>query len=196
MKTLLLVFLSVAVLSCSSTPTAPEVSYPDKATALINYINQVRANPPAYSKALQFDLSGMPSMAAMKENAILTSVARDRAVDMANNGYSDSTSPKNFNQSGIDYLLDRAGYTADDYTGNVHWCQTGTFGEVIQIGGGDDYITPEVVVKTICAQEKEGKIFGYLDNIRYQDIGIGIAKATQADKSVRWYYCIITAKRK
>ena len=71
------------------------------------YLNKIRANPPAYSKAMGVDLSKVSKRPTLKWNDTLAKIARTKAMDMVNRNYTGHITPEGY---GINYMMDSAGY--------------------------------------------------------------------------------------
>lgn len=72
-----------------------------------DYLNQVRANPAAFSEEIGIDLSSVQSQKALTWNEILAKVAQEKAKDMATRDYFSHTNPEG---NGINILIFNAGY--------------------------------------------------------------------------------------
>ena len=84
------IVLSAALLACSllvAVPAPGEDGKPDldrdEAKKAFEYLNQIRANPPAFSKDIGADLKDVKARPALKWNATLVKVAEEKAADMA-----------------------------------------------------------------------------------------------------------------
>ncbi|MBO4333361.1 MAG: CAP domain-containing protein [Paludibacteraceae bacterium] len=71
------------------------------------YLNEMRSNPPAYSKIVDFDLSEVQVRDSLSWDTILAAVAQTKANDMANRNYFGHVNPEGY---GINFYIVDAGY--------------------------------------------------------------------------------------
>lgn len=82
----------------------------DDAKKAADFLNQVRANPSAYSSDFGVNLSDAEVMPALVWNDVLAKVAMQKAKDMATREYFDHVTPEG---DGINIMIHEAGYTLE-----------------------------------------------------------------------------------
>ncbi|MCG8573873.1 MAG: CAP domain-containing protein, partial [Flavobacteriales bacterium] len=79
----------------------------DEAQKAFEYLNEMRANPAAYSDEVGIKLSAYEKRPALVWNPILAEVAEKKAADMANRNYFSHQTPEG---EGINVMIHDAGY--------------------------------------------------------------------------------------
>lgn len=160
----------------------------DEAKKAFEYLNQVRANPPAHSPEIGVDLSAVKPIKALKWNAILAKVAEEKAADMAKRDYFSHTTPEGL---GINYLMNQAGYKLPPALLKT---KDANFFESIAAGKKSG---KEIIQMLILDKDTPG--FGHRKHLLGMekfyadctDMGVGIASNPQS--KFKTYACIIVA---
>jgi uncharacterized protein YkwD len=197
-----LLVLAVCVLAgglvlCSVTP--PVQAAPGGQATLDNaeaaraftFLNQVRANPAAYSSAFGVDLSGIGPRPQLTWNKNLAQAAQNRALDMAQRNYFSHTTPEGL---GINVLINRAGYTLP-----AAWLQPPSLNYFESIDGGapsgKDAIRLLIVDQGVPDLGHRKHLLGltpfWADCL---DAGIGFAR--NPNSTFGTYVCVIIAKHR
>lgn len=178
--------------SCSSDDESDEVyNTPAEAKKAASLINDVRANPSAYSSQMGVDLSGVKVRPALNWNDALAKVAQAKAVDMADNNYFSHT---DLNGYGVNYFMHEAGY---DMPAAWYSNKANNYFENIAAGNA----TAEAMVKQLIYDSgsdnssagHRSSLLGISDwNSSCIDIGIGYAY--NANSTYKYYWSVIIAK--
>lgn len=170
-----------------------------EARLAFEYLNRVRANPPAFSAECNFNLTGVAVRPALTYNTILERVAREKATDMATRGYFSHQDPDG---KGVDhkivgygYPLDSENYLIDNSTCNYESLQSaGTSGGTSSLTG----------VKAIQGLIWDGGLSdgGHREHLlgigmrsTLDECGVGFVRAKEGTM-FKNYTCVIIAKRK
>ena len=191
---LLLAGLILSVLSCCATDdeeTDNDASVKTQALEACSLINEVRANPSAYSSQMGVDLSEISSRPALTWNSSLAKVAQEKAEDMANNNYFSHT---DLNGYGINYYIHKAGYEIPE-----SWYSTTSSNYFENIAAGNssaDAMVKQLIYDSGADNSSAGhrsSLLGISDwNSNCTDIGIGYAY--NADSQYKYYWSVIIAK--
>ncbi len=163
----------------------------DEARKAFDYLNQVRKAPAKFSKEIGVDLSDIKPRAALKWNDVLTKVAEEKALDMANRGYFSHETPEGL---AINRQIHEAGYRLPK-----DWVKDKkqNFFESISAGKntGVEAIRQLLVDQDVPEAPHRRHLLGVTDfYAQCTDIGIGFARQPQS--KYRTYMSIIIARKK
>jgi uncharacterized protein YkwD len=167
---------------------------PDRAAAKkgFEYLQKIRANPPAYSKEIGANLNKIKPALPIKWNKTLAQVAEAKAMDMAKRNYFDHVNPEG---EGINILIHRAGYILPE-----KWIADKKSNYFESLSAGRESII-EAIQDLIL--DKSDPDLGHrkhllgIDPFQHNmtDCGIGFVVAG-ANAAYQTYCCIILAKQK
>ena len=161
----------------------------DEAQKAFEYLNEMRANPAAYSDEVGIKLSAYEKRPALVWNPILAEVAEKKAADMANRNYFSHQTPEG---EGINVMIHDAGYELKE---KWYSDKSKNYFESIQAGISNGV---EVIRNLVLdAHDKKGghrnHLLGDGDwNKGLVDIGIGMAYSSESKYGT--YASIIIAK--
>ena len=154
-----------------------------------DYINQIRANPSAFSEEIGDDLSYIVAKKALNWDDNLAKAAQSKAEEMANNNYFSHT---DINGNGINIRIHEAGYEIPE-----SWYADKTLGYFENIAAGT--ATGVATVKMLILDknsEQKGHRNSLLGNGEFyeKNVDIGIGYAYNGNSTYKHYWSIIVAR--
>lgn len=155
----------------------------------LDFLNNVRANPNAYSNEIEVSLIDIEPMHPLKWNVNLAAAAQRKAQDMADRNYFAHVDPDGY---GMNYFIQKAGYQlisdflVEKASNNFESLSAGS----------------ETLKKSIIALIKDEGVVGYghrkhllaIDNFWKPCYDIGIGWGYNANSTYKTYCCVLIAK--
>lgn len=170
-----------------------------EAQAALEYLNKIRANPAAFSRALGVNLNRVKPRPALVMNAALMKAAQAKAEDMSRRRYFDHVDPDG---RGMNIRMYEAGYPLDK-----SWTKpkSENFFESIHMAAGNDVADQRGVesIKDLVIDEGVDPP-GHRQHLLGMeafwagctDFGIGISLRPDADYGYEVNVCVLIAKTK
>lgn len=162
----------------------------EEAKKAFERINQMRADPKAYSKELKISLGNVKPQKALRWNDTLALVAEQRALDMAKRNYFSHVDPSGY---AVNYYINKAGYTL-----NSKWIKNKRENdfESLQAGAAsaEEAVKNLIIDQGVSGYGHRKHLLGVGEwNASLVDIGIGFVRAGDKTKFTT-YTCVIIAK--
>ncbi len=162
----------------------------DEAEKAFNYLNRVRANPAAFSKEINVDLTAYEPRSKLVWNDTLAFVAQNKAVDMAKKDYFSHITPEG---KGINLMIAESGYPL-----KKKWLSNDARNVFVSLASG--YVDGISVIKGLIKDEgvsdaghRRHLLGAGQWNASLNECGIGFAVNPEAYYGS--YICIIIAKK-
>lgn len=183
MKSLIVILLFFPLLGWTQSPEIKEA---------VDYLNNMRANPSAFSKDVGLSLEGIASRHALKWNATLAQVAQTKAEDMAKKNYFSHVDPKGY---GMNYYVNKAGYRLPDFwlkDVKKNFCESIAAGSDSPLDGIIQLINDDDVKQHDKAGHRVA-LLGISDFCK-DNVDIGIGWATSTKSKYKSYMVVIITK--
>ncbi len=155
------------------------------------YLNQIRANPSAFSEEIGVDLSAINAIHALEWNDQLYKAAQHKAEDMATRNYFAHVDPDGY---GMNYYINQAGYTLiASFLSSNHL----NYFESIAAGNKTGKATIKQLLYDKGAKDDDAghrkHLLGY-DEFWSDCYDIGIGMAQDPNSQYKYYWSVIIAK--
>lgn len=201
-------FLTAALASCDLIEDLEEEEEPETETpggeindqekaAAVAYLNEVRADPDAFSEEIGVDLSYVEPKPALKWDRTIAEVAQAKADDMFDRDYFDHVDPDG---NGINIKLYEAGYPLEEWHIEP---RSNNFFESLgyQWASRPTQTTATDMIKLLILDEgwdppgHRNHLLGIDDFSKDNtEIGIGIAKGKKDDGKYYYYIAVVIAR--
>jgi len=176
-------------LLCATAADNPATLNREEAKKAFEYLNQVRADPPAFAKELGVpELKDVKPAKTLKWNDALAKAAEAKAIDMATRGYTEHVDPDGF---GMNIKMQEAGYALSKL-----YLKSKDQNNFESIAGGYEsgvrIISTLVLDKNVPSLGHRKHLLGIGDfRSKHVDIGVGIAFNPKSE--YKYYTCILIA---